>query len=244
VHPDDPERLPTSVGGLCGTAAALYVRRFGLYGLLALAAFALQYAVDVALPHTLGVVQALEVIVDAFVVAAVAIGVDRDLRGERPDTKTVLAAASLRWGVVAIAGFIYFLAVYALVRNVFGSPEETGYGFFIPLIVTLWGAIYLAQVVAAIEPAASRLQLPLLAVGKALAVSLRGRNLFRLATFSALLVIPTVLQAVLAGELEHRTAQAAFWSEVPLDAITIGPLQALATIFYLDFVRRARGVRR
>jgi len=30
----------------------------------------------------------------------------------------------------------------------------------------------------------------------------------------------------------------AFWSDVPIDELTVGPLQAVFTVFYLDFVRR------
>jgi hypothetical protein len=33
---------------------------------------------------------------------------------------------------------------------------------------------------------------------------------------------------------------ALFWANVPLDAIALGPLQALSTVFYLDFLRRTQ----
>jgi hypothetical protein len=238
MRPEEPERLPASIGGLFGTALGLYARRIGLYSILTVAAFALQF-VAILIPHTNGTGQALAVIVDAFLIAAVTIGTAGDLAGTAGGWPAIVSAASERWGVVAIAGFIYFLVVYALVRGVYGSLEETGYGLFIPPIITLWGAVSLAQVVAAIEPAASRLMLPLTALGKALSVSLRAANLGRLILLSVTLTVPALVQSTLFGILSDRhVREASFWAYVPLDALFTGPLQAISTIFYLDFLRR------
>jgi len=38
----------------------------------------------------------------------------------------------------------------------------------------------------------------------------------------------------------HAVPNAWFWASVPLDMLTLGPLQALATVFYIDFLRRAK----
>jgi hypothetical protein len=191
------------------------------------------------IPHTLGTTQALGIVVDAFLIGAVSIGVARDLEGLDEGWRTIFVAASERWGVVAIAGAIYWLTVFSLMHGVFGTNEETGYGFFIPPIIAFWGAVSLAQVVAAIEPVKSRLQLPVISIGKALSVSLRIVNLGRLLFFSALLTLPVILQSGLFGALTRNVHDAAFWATVPLDALLTGPLQAISTIFYLDFARRA-----
>lgn len=246
MQDEEPRRLPTTVGGLFGLAAGLYVRRAALYVALASVVLIVQFVADVLLPHTLGTAQAIGIVADAFVIGAVAIGVARDLAGEPPAWRAVLGATSERWGVVAVAGFVYFLVQEALLPGVFGTPDQTGYLFFVAPIITFWGAVALSQVAAAIEPASSRLQLPLIALGKALSVSLRAVNLIRLVFFSAILVLPTLAEAMLgAAFTERHLVQAAFWANVPLDALTVGPLQgALATVFYVDFARRARRARR
>jgi len=173
-------------------------------------------------------------------IATVSIGVARDLAAGDDGSRAILLAASERWGAVAIAGLFYFLAVYALFHGVYGTLDETGYGLFIPPIIAFWGAVSLAQVVAAIEPVKSRLMLPLISIGKALSVALRVANLGRLLFLSALLTLPVILQSGLYGALTARHVRdALFWADVPLDALLTGPLQAISTLFYLDFARRA-----
>ena len=192
------------------------------------------------MPHTEGTAQALALVVDAFLIGAVSIGIARDAAGTETTAGDVLSAASERWGAVAVASLMYVLVVLALFRAVFGSLEETGYGFFIMPVIGMWGAVSLAQVVAAIEPVKSRLMLPIISIGKALSVALRLRNLGRLLFLSALLTLPLVAQGLLASALGSRhVGDAQFWADVPLDAILTGPLQAISTLFYLDFVRRA-----
>jgi hypothetical protein len=226
---------------LLGTALALYARRIRPYALLAAAACVIQYIAATFVPHTLGSAQALAIVVDAYLIAAVSIGVARDLAGIGEGWRTILTAASERWGAVAIAGVLYLLVVLSLERGVFGSTEDTGYGLFIPPIIAFWGAVWLAQVVAAIEPVQSRLRLPLISIGRALSVSLRVANLGRLLFFSALLTLPVILQSGMFGALTARNVRdASFWANIPLDALLTGPLQAISTLFYLDFARRAQ----
>ncbi len=221
-------------------ALVLYARRFRLYALLAAAAFGVQVVAQTALPHTEGTAQALALVVDAFLIGAVSIGVSRDVAGTETGSREILGAAVDRWGAVAVASLLYVLVVLALFRAVFGSLEETGYGFFIMPVIGMWGAVSLSQVVAAIEPVKSRLMLPVISIGKALSVSLRFTNLGRLLFLSALLTMPLIAQGLLASALAARhVGNAQFWSDVPLDAMLTGPLQAIATLFYLDFVRRA-----
>lgn len=221
-------------------ALALYARRLPLYALLAAAAFVIQLIAGTVLPHTTGTGQALELVVDAFLIGVVSIGIARDAAGTETSTSALLGGASERWGAVAIASLLYALVVFALVRNVFGSLEDTGYGIFVVPIIAIWGAVSLSQVVAAIEPVKSRLMLPVISIGKALSVAFRFVNLGRLLFLSALLTLPLILQGLLGSALTARhLGNAEFWADVPIDALLVGPLQAIATLFYLDFVRRA-----
>jgi hypothetical protein len=238
----DDKGLPASITGLFVTAYTLYVRRFVLYGSLAFLAFAVQLVVDLEVIQDTGLATGLEIIVDAFVLAAVSIGVAFDVARKDADWSTIFNAASLRWGVLAILGIVTWLFSSQLLwPSMFLSADQTGYGLLLVPIVVLLGALAMAQVVAAIDPVKSRLTLPFVALAKGILVSLQFVNLGRLMLFSVLLTLPVFVAKPLADYLlAHHYADAGFWAIVPLDAITLGPLQALATVFYIDFLRRAK----
>jgi hypothetical protein len=237
----DDKGLPASITGLFVTAWSLYVRRFVLYGSLAFFAFAVQLVVDLAVIQDAGLGIGLQIIVDSFVLAAVSIGVAFDIARKDADWSTIFNAASLRWGVVAIISGVGWLLNAMLWPAMFLPPDQTGYGLLLIPLVVLMGALAMSQVVAAIDPVKSRLTLPLVALAKGLLVSLQFVNLGRLMLFSVLLTLPLFAATVLGEYLvRHHYANADFWAGVPLDAITLGPLQALATVFYIDFLRRAK----
>ncbi len=237
----DDNGLPASIVGLFGTALALYVRRIRLYALLALCALAVEYVVDVALLQDTGLAIGLSIIVGSFLAATVSIGVAFDLARKEADWSTIVAAASLRWGVVAVIGLVDYLLLLLFAPYVFLPPDQTGYGLLLLPFIVLWGAVWIAQVVAAIEPTKSRLTLPLRALGKGLAVSGRFVNLGRLVMLSIVMMVPFFAETVLYAQLQARgVAEAEFWAGIPIDAIALGPLQALATVFYVDFLRRAK----
>jgi hypothetical protein len=237
----DENGLPASLVGLFGTAFALYVRRFALYTLLALCALVVEYLVDVTLLQDAGLVVGLDIVVGAFLAATVSIGVASDLARKDADWSTIVAAASLRWGVVAIVGLIGYLLLCLFAPFLSLPSEQTGYGLLLLPFIVLWGAVWVAQVAAAIEPAKSRLTLPLRALGKGLAVSTRFVNLGRLLVLSVVLILPFLAETVLLAQLQARAVPDGwFWASIPIDALTLGPLQALATVFYIDFLRRAK----
>jgi hypothetical protein len=238
---NDENRLPTTIVGLFNVAGSLYFRRIGLYASLAAIALAVQYVVGVLLPHTDGLVTGLEIIVDSFLVASVSIGVAFDLARKPADWSTIVMGASERWGVVTLVSLVLFVALLVFSPAVYGSPEDTGYGLLIPFVITLWGGISLGQVVAAIEPLKSQFTLPLQALGKGLAVGFRWTNIGRLVLLSVLLALPTLIDSALYDEFTQRhVADVLFWANIPVDALVTGPLCALSTVFYVDFLRRAK----
>ena len=237
----DDKGLPTSLAGLFGAAFTLYIRRFSLYGSLAFFAFAVQVLVDLAVMQDTGLAIGLNIVVGSFVAAAVSIGVAFDVARKDADWSTIFNAAALRWGVVAIVCGIAYIIEQLFWPQVFLPPEETGYGLLLVPFVLLWGAVFMAQVVAAIDPAKSRLTLPFVALAKGLIVSVQLVNLGRLMMFSVLLTLPLIGELLLfAPMMQARIPDAWFWSQVPLEAIVVGPLQALATVLYIDFLRRAK----
>ena len=239
----DEKGPPASLTGLFATAYRLYVHRVGLYVSLAIAAFAVQAIVDLAVMRDDGLAIGLNIIVGSFVMAAVSIGVAFDLAQKDADWSTIFNSASLRWGVVVIVNGVYYVLYRLFWPSLFAPPEETGYGFLLIPFVLLLGAITLATVVAAIDPAKSRLTLPLVALAKGFVVSAQFVNLGRLMMFSVLLMLPMIAETFLELQLIRRGVfEAGFWAAIPLDAITIGPLQALATV--LDCARDDRGPRK
>jgi hypothetical protein len=237
----DKEGLPASIAGLFGMAFALYARRFAMYASLAIIALGVQYIVDTQLtPDDYGMLIGLDIVVDSFIAAAVSIGVAFDLAGKEADWSRIITAASLRWGVVGLISLIAFFVSQLFIPYMVLPSEQTGYGLLLLPFVILWGAVIIATVPAAIDPATSRLLLPLLALGKGMAVSTRIVNLGRLMLFSVLLTLPVVAEILLGSSLHmHNVALIGFWASIPIDTICLGPLQAIATVLYVDFLRRA-----
>lgn len=238
---DNQGGFPKTLGGLFDTAGSLFLRRFALYAGLAVAIFVLQLLFDVLAPHTEGTAQAISIALDAYLAAAVSIGVAADLRGTATSSRAILLGALSRWGVVTAVGLVLWLLTITLFPAVYGPPDQSGYGLFILPVIVIWGTTSLATVVAAIEPAESRLMLPFIALGRGLSLGLQTTNMGRLVVLSIVLAIPGLLALVLNDQLTMRhVGNAPFWADVPLDALLSGPLQALLTVFYLDFVRRAK----
>jgi hypothetical protein len=237
----DDKGLPASMPGLFATALTLYARRFPFYIVLALLGIAVQYVVDTQVLLDSGLLLGLDIVVGSFLAASVSIGVAYDLAGKEADWSRLMTAASLRWGVVTLMSLLAFLSTWLYEPYVAMSPEETGFGLLLLPFIVLSGAIALSTVVAAIEPAPSRLRLPLIALGKALAVSAQFVNLGRLLVLSVLLTLPLFAEKLLFDYLgAHNVPNLDFWSNIPMDMLTLGPLQAIATVFYVDFLRRAK----
>jgi len=233
--------LPASIAGLFGTALGFYARRLPFYAVLALLAIGVQYVVDVEVLQDFGLMLGLDFVLQAFLAACVSIGVAFDLAGKEADWSRIMIAASLRWAVVTLMLVIGWLVQVLYAPYIGLPPDQTGYGLlFLPFIM-ISGVVTLASVVGAIEPTQSRLRLPLVALGKALSVSAQFVNLGRLLVLSVLITLPLLAETWLNGYLQpHHIANLDFWSNIPLDAITLGPLQAIATVFYVDFLRRAK----
>ena len=238
---EDDKGLPASIAGLFGTAIGLYARRFPLYAILAVLAISVQYAVDTLAVASPGLMIGLDIIVGSFIAATVSIGVAFDLAMKEADWSRIVTAASLRWGVVTIVAGVAFCVSLLFSPFLTVPPDQTAFGLLLLPFIVLWGGTWMGTVPAAIEPVQTRLFLPLMALGKGLAVSTRFANVGRLMVFSVLLLLPLVLEFALNNVLSARhITNAPFWANVPIDMLATGPLQAVATVFYVDFLRRAK----
>jgi len=254
----DDIRLPEGTGGLFEVAFVSYGRRLPLYLGFAALAFIVQGMLMLAAPklalamHGLfasdptktegireGLVQGANFVIDAFICGLVTIGVVADLRTRTPaDDRAVLGDTLARWWILALLVVVVNLLFSSMLQDVLTSDDPTML-LLLPVFLVFLGALSLATVVAAVDRTTNEALLPILSIGRSLQVALPFPNLGRLAIYSALLAVPTIVSLLAAHEFQIRHVPfAEFWAWVPIDALTVGPLQALATIFYLDFARR------
>jgi hypothetical protein len=252
VTSGEDDRLPPSVGGLVDFAAAAYAERAGLYVALAVAIFVIQCGVEFAIPGAklgtpqadvkLIVLQYTALVVDAYVIAAVALGVGMRAAGETVSPRRIAAGAAERWLPVLITGvFAFSVFVVTAPFSALGAlPNPPALALLTaPLVWLLWGVFALAQPIAALSG-----ERPVFAViagiTRAVAWSLRSRNFARLCIVAFVSIMPNLLQTIAYDVmLQHGVARPIFWADVPVDALTVGPLAAVQTVFALDFARRA-----
>jgi len=254
----DEIRLPEHTGGLFELAFVSYGRRLPLYLGFAALAFVLQGAIVMCGPQLAPLIERLlgvgpaaatgiqatladesNAIFDAFVCGLVTIGIVADLRARSAaHSATILSETLARWWVLALVLTVISFLFNRLLAEL-SDPNDPALLLMAPIVIVFVGALSLAMVVAAVDRRTNELLLPIVSIGRSLQVALPFANLGRLALYSAVFFVPSVLMNLIAVLLDGRHVWLAnFWASVPIDALTVGPLQALATIFYLDFVRR------
>ncbi len=110
-----------------------------------------------------------------------------------------------------------------------------------PAVWLLWGILALAAPIAALDGKRAGLAV-FDGLWQSLALSMRPANVGRLCFIAFVSIVPSLLQSLGADlAIQHHVARPIFWSAIPIDVITVGPLAALQTAFALDFARRAGG---
>ncbi|MDB5093715.1 MAG: hypothetical protein JWO85_1816 [Candidatus Eremiobacteraeota bacterium] len=249
IETGDEKRLPTTIGGLVDLAFAAYFERAPLYLGLALAAFALQAVVEFALPAwkidtregaiKYWTLQYLNILLDSVVITAVALGVATRVAGKTAASRAIVAALAARWPAAFLAGLVAWVVVDFLGPiSGFGQPLDPPVLIVItaPVCWIFFGAISLAQPIAALSPERPALA-ALHGVGRALTLSFHRPNLPRLVIVAFASILPSLVAGILGDPRFH--VPRLFWVAIPVDALTVGPLAALQTVFALDFARRA-----
>lgn len=187
---------------------------------------------------------ALNVALDAFLAGTVTISVAAHLAGEEIETSSLLALVARRWWAIALVDLVAWLIHAYTFASIFGSPDETGYGLFALATVVIWGSLLYADVIASLDGQTPPAAVPGFALLRSIALALRLRNLLRTLILSAMTLPAIMLPMILGDVLRARGLPLAeFWSEIPLDALLVGPYQALFTVFYLDLrTREERGL--
>jgi hypothetical protein len=244
------ERLPQSIGGLVDFAFAGWAERAPLYLALGLGVFAACSAIEAWWPakteHAAAVKLLVLVYVEllglAFIVGAAAIGVATRAAGERVSWRMLLSGALYRWTAVFGAMIIVQLVVQTtLPFSALGPlPDPPALAIITaPVIWLLWGVVNLAGPIAALSGDRALIAM-ITSFPRAIMLSLRRENAARICVLGFATIVPTVAASVLFDVLVKRgLPHAEFWSNVPIDALTAGPLVAIQTTFALDFARRA-----
>ncbi|MGD0474663.1 MAG: hypothetical protein ABSB70_15815 [Candidatus Velthaea sp.] len=242
---DERLPLPESVGALTHIALRGYRRRFLLYFGTAFAGLLFEAGIAYLRPGDIGFFYAGSIVVDALLAALVTIGVVADLRdGDRPTNGAVAGRAFGRWGIVAAVTTLVDVVTFFSSNAVFGPPESTAYGLLSLPIIVLWGSVAFASVIAAIDEKTAPATLVLSSIGRSIGLAFARQNFGRLTLLAIVAVVPMLIEAVLSDQLEMRKVAAwQFIANIPIDALVTGPLQAVFTVFYLDFVRRTSGPR-
>ncbi len=250
---NEGERLPPSIGGLIDLGLVAWLQRAPLYVALSVGMFALCGAVEALWPARTPSATALkelvliyaEVFGLAFVVAAVALGVATRVAGERVASRALLAAALERWP--AVLGAMIVVDLVVMLTAPFGAigalPDPPVLALFVaPIVWLMWGVINLAGPIAALSGERPLIAL-LTSFSRAIVLSLRRGNVVRVCVLSFATIVPTLIASVLLDVLLKRGApHAVFWANLPIDALSVGPLAAVQTAFALDFARRAGAV--
>jgi len=252
---DEGDRLPPSIGGLIGFGLRAWAANAPLFLALQLGVFAAYAIAEVVVPAaTLSSPQGqfkqyvlvyTGLFADALVVAAAAFAVAARSAGAQTSARVLTGAAIDRWLPVIAVSFIAQSVVF-LTSALSGlgpqsEPRALQY-FTAPFVWLLWGILGLTGPFVALG-ADRRAFSVIVAFVHAFTTSLHRANLVRLAVLAIITVLPSVLLNVTYDALvAHHVARPIFWGQVPIDALTIGPLAALQTAFALDFARRAGGI--
>ena len=249
----EDEHLPGSIGGLIGFAVGAWAANARLYLALAFGVIVAYTIAELAIAPAsestplgqfkVAVLQYTGLFADALVVAAVALGVATCAAGTSAPSRAIAAGAVERWLPVIAVTFLAS-AIVALTSQLSGlvqPPEPRALVFLTaPVVWILWGILSLTGPFVALGATRSPLAV-IVGFVRAFTVSLRRGNLLRLCVLAVIMVLPGVFETLLQNALIQRHVdRAIYWANAPIDALTVGPLTAIATAFALDFVRRQR----
>ena len=245
-------RLPPTIGGLIGFALRGWAANAPLYLALQLGVFAAYALAEIVVPAAVAsspqgqfkewVLLFTGLFADAFVIAAVAMGIAARSAGAAASARALAGVAVDRWlPVIAVSLLVQAVVLATSLSSGLGPPSEPRVLQLItaPFVWILWGILGLAGPFVALAPN-RRVFSVIAGFVHAFSTSLHRENLLRLCVLAVITVSPTVLQTLLFHTLvAAHVSRSIFWSEVPIDVLTIGPLAAVQTAFALDFAHGA-----
>jgi uncharacterized membrane protein YqjE len=246
------ERLPASIGGLIGFALRGWAADAPLYLALQLGVFAAYAIAESVVPAAVAsspqgqfkqwVLVFTGLFADAFVIAAVAMGIAARSAGALASARALAGVAIDRWLPVIAVSFLAQMVVFATYpASGLGPPAEPRVLQLIaaPFVWIVWGILGLTGPFVALAPN-RRVFAVVAGFVHAFTTSLHRENVLRLVVLAAITLMPILLQVLAFRALVGwHVPRPIFWSEAAIDVLTIGPLAAVQTAFALDFARRA-----
>lgn len=239
---EERSKLPESMGDLFSTALRAYGRRLPLYLGVALLALVVQTALSAAFPTDRGILIAAQIVCEALIASLVTIGVvgDVHIAATRPGNGAVFDAALQRWWIVSGASLGIGVVDFFALGQIFAPGQDALDYFLILPLAVFSGSLNFAPAIAALDVKTRPELLVFSSIGRSFSLSLLRANLGRIVVLSFVALIPTLLETVLSDVLHVRNIRGStFLGAVPIDTLVTGPMQAIFTLFYLDFVRRA-----
>ncbi len=231
-----------------------YVFDLPLYAAVAVIGLAILYIVGVVLPAASDAnrdwkLTLMSTVVDAIINGIVYVGVTaRDSGVKRTWGSTIDRAFEVLWAVLLI-DLAITLIVRATSALVFGSLEETGFGFFAAPTILFWTALSFSEAAAAIDDTAPGGRL-LTSIRNGIGRALRIENFGRLLLVAGVTQIPAMLASIVLVSIfallhntaasQHFTATELFWLKVPFDVLTTGFFAAIVGIAYRDLRSRPK----
>ena len=239
----DENRRPRAERFVAVVDAALeaWGARWALYLAIALACFGAQAALAYAARFDGNVILIANCLVDGYAAAFFTIAIAAHRQEVTASPAQIARAALARFPVVAFIIFGIQAVILVYGSFIFGTAEETLYGVGAIPTVLIFGVMSVATVVAALDTSRPVYAQPGFAILRSLLFARSWAGLWRLAVAGIIIVVPMMLEQLVAQYLAHRgmpTLQNAFWSNIPVDALVLGPSQAFFTYLYMDLIAR------
>ena len=239
----DENRKPRAQRFVAVVDAALeaWGARWPLYLALAIVCVAVQFAV-VWIAHFDPLTTVIaNCVVDGFATAFYTISIAAHRQETHAPIREVARAALARAPVVTFVLVGVQVVVWAFSSWIFGSAEEMYYGIGILPTLIVFGMMGIATVIASLDISRPLFLQPGFAFFRSVTFARTWANVWRLGIAGAIVVVPMMLQQLLEQYLAHHgipVTQNTFWSNIPIDALVLGPTQAFFTYLYMDFVTR------
>ena len=240
---EDPSvRRAERFSAIVDLGLAAWAARWPLYVLLVAALTATQLLGAILARYDPLIVAIVNACIDGFVAAFVSLDVAARFHGNVRGVRELARAAIVRGPIVA-ALLLVLLFPNVLVQSswLLGTPEETFYGALILPALAALGIFGISTAIASLDEATPFYAVPGLSLLRSIMYAAVWPNLGRLTLAGAIVAVVLMFGELLDKWLAAHgipADRAGFWANVPVDALTVAPLQAFFTYLYLDFTVR------
>jgi hypothetical protein len=239
----DENRKPRSERFVAVVDAALeaWGARWLLYLAIAVACIGIQTAIAYIARFDVVTIFIANCVIDGYATAFFTIAIAAQRQEVAASAAQVARAAFRRFPVVMSVYFGIQIVFFAFSPWIFGTADEMVYGLGVLPTLLVFGMMYIATVIATLDTTRPWYAQPGFAILRSLMFARSWANVWRLGAGGAIVVVPMMLEQVLAQYLAHHgmpTAQNNFWSNIPIDALVLGPTQAFFTYLYMDLMAR------